>query len=86
MPEALEQQYGLHSRELGADTLNRLLRLRSVMSSALRVSPPQAQARARRRPLLPGLCASPGVGGDTGPCKGERKLGNPMNQAAWSQR
>uniref|UniRef100_A0A8C0I5V1 Kinesin motor domain-containing protein n=1 Tax=Balaenoptera musculus TaxID=9771 RepID=A0A8C0I5V1_BALMU len=65
VPEALEQRYGLHSRELGVDTLNGLLRLHSVMSSALPVSPPQAQARARRRPLLPRLCASPGVRRDT---------------------
>ncbi|XP_036682322.1 kinesin-like protein KIF19 isoform X11 [Balaenoptera musculus] len=37
VPEALEQRYGLHSRELGVDTLNGLLRLHSVMSSALPV-------------------------------------------------
>lgn len=38
VPEALEQQYRLYSRELGAGTLNRLLLLHAVMASSLRVS------------------------------------------------
>ncbi|KAJ1067862.1 hypothetical protein K5549_016516, partial [Capra hircus] len=36
VPEALEQQYGLYSRELDAGTLNRLLLLHTVMASSLR--------------------------------------------------
>ncbi|XDB64709.1 hypothetical protein ABFV05_018325 [Capra hircus] len=46
VPEALEQQYGLYSRELDAGTLNRLLLLHTVMASSLRdgsvlnISPP----------------------------------------------
>ncbi|KAJ8792716.1 hypothetical protein J1605_019536 [Eschrichtius robustus] len=55
VPEALEQRYGLHSRELGADTLNRLLRLHSVMSSALpdgsvlHISPPPEEPSRDQR-------------------------------------
>ncbi|KAI4532043.1 hypothetical protein MG293_018557 [Ovis ammon polii] len=46
VPEALEQQYRLYSRELAAGTLNRLLLLHTVMASSLRdgsvlnISPP----------------------------------------------
>lgn len=44
MPEALEQQYRLYSRELDAGTLNRLLLLHIVMASSLRVSRLRVQA------------------------------------------
>lgn len=44
VPEALEQQYRLYSRELDAGTLNRLLLLHTVMASSLRVSRLRFQA------------------------------------------
>jgi hypothetical protein len=66
VPEPLEQWYRLYCRELGEDTLDRLLLLQSMMSSPLQVRAVRATRHAQCCPILPGLPCP-------GPVRGKRR-------------